>query len=112
MTQVTLTLGADDLGSNHAVASIFAKLDVTLADNIPETGPARSRMKFGLRRKKLIAASSAGVRAVLFGVNVLTRKRPFRSRLAEDTILLVGELLAPLLFCFSDFIHASSVIGI
>jgi hypothetical protein len=47
MAQVAATLAANYLGALHAVAVVLVSLDIALADDVPETGPARARMKFG-----------------------------------------------------------------
>jgi len=65
-------------------------------------------MKLGFRREQLVAASGANVRAIIFGIDILARKRSFCPRFAQDVVLLIGELLAPLLVCFGNFFHASN----
>ena len=108
MAQVATALGTEYLGTNHAVTGILVKLDVALAHNVPETGPARAGMKLGFRREKLVAASGTNIRAVVFGIDILASKRPFCPRFAQDVVLLIGELLAPLLVCLGNFFHASN----
>ena len=108
MAQVATALGTEYLGANHAVTGILVKLDIALAHDVPETGPARAGMKLGFRREQLVAASGTNIRAVVFGIDILAGKRPFCPRFAQDVVLLIGELLAPLLLCFGYFIHSSN----
>ena len=49
VTQVGVTPGTNYLDATHTVTVVIAQLDVALADHIPETGPARSGMEFGVR---------------------------------------------------------------
>ena len=109
MAQMAAALGAIYLGPSHAVTVVVMQLDVALADDVPETGPAGSGMELRFRREQHIATSGANVSAILFGIDVFAGERPFRPRLAQDMILLIGESLPPLLFCFGYFFHATSL---
>jgi len=105
------TTGADYLFADHALAGILANFDISFADNIPKARPAGSGMKLGVRGEQHISAAGAFVCAVVLGFNELSRERPLGSRFPKDLILLIGELLPPLLFCFAYFIHGASVEG-
>ncbi len=111
MAQVAATSGTEHLGALHAQTRVFVELDVALANNVPEARPARSRMKFGVRREQIIFAGGANVGAIVFVVDEFAGKRPFSARLAQDIELLIGELLAPLLVCFGNISHASSLLA-
>ncbi len=105
MAQVATTLGTEYLGADHAITGVLVELDIALAHNVPETGPAGAGMKLGFRREQFVAASGANVRAIIFGIDILAGKRPFCPRFAQDVVLLIGELPAPLLICFGNFFH-------
>ena len=47
MAQMAAATSADDLGALHAVANVLMSLDLSLADDIPEAGPARARVELG-----------------------------------------------------------------
>ena len=91
MAQVTATLGAEYLGALHAVAVVLVYLDITLADDVPEAGPARTGMELGSGREEVVATGGAGVDALLFVIDVLTGKGPLCTRLAQDPVLFLSE---------------------
>lgn len=97
VAQVTATFGADRFDAVHAMTGVCVDLDVAFADDIPEARPTGTGMKFGPGGKQPVPAGSADIGAVVFGVDILARERPFRSRLAQDVILLISELFTPFL---------------
>ena len=52
VSEVSVTPGARYFGPMHAVARVFYHLDILLVDRLKKTGPAGSRLEFGVRCKK------------------------------------------------------------
>jgi hypothetical protein len=50
---------ADDLGPDHPVALVLPQLDVLQVGRLGETGPSSARIKFGIGREELLAATYA-----------------------------------------------------
>src|SRR4051812_12980943 len=97
VTQVGVTDGAPHLGADHAVAAVFQEPYGVRAGGVVERRPAAVRLELGLRAEQLVAAGSAAVNTDPVLLEERAGPRPLRAGLAEDGVLLGGELGAPLL---------------
>ncbi len=61
MAQMASAAGTDYFDPVHEITGIFFKLYPITRKYIIETWPARSRLKFGIRGKKLLPAGSTGI---------------------------------------------------
>ena len=96
MAKVGVTTGAANFGADHAVAAVGVDCDRLGCDTLPETGPSRAGIKFGVRAEKIGAAADTPIGASALVVPIGSRERPFGAPLASDPILLWSEAFAPL----------------
>ena len=88
MAEVTAAVGADDLGSRHAMAAVYVSGDGA-GDAVEVSGPPAARLKFVVRRVEWRIATGAGINALARLVLVkLPSSRGLSSLLPEDTELL------------------------
>ena len=88
MAEVTAAVGADDLGSRHAMAAVHMAGDGA-GDAVKVSGPPAARLKFVVRLVEWRIATGAGINALARVVLVkLPSSRGLRSLLPEDTELL------------------------
>lgn len=112
VAKVSAASGAVDFGTGHSVASI---LDGThrVRQCGEKTRPAAAALVFRIRIKKQLSTSGACEAAGSLFVVQRARARPFRSVLAEYTILFRCELSLPFILCLlnrkSRILHAVSL---
>src|SRR5262245_36559559 len=103
-----VALTAKRLGSAHKEAIVFFSGNIFFRYRRPETRPAGSRIKLGIRAKQLTAAAAATVNALLVIVPILTGKGRLRAFLPRDMKLFVRQLFLPLGIALFDLFHPSS----
>jgi hypothetical protein len=103
VTEVSITLMAQDLGSAHEKTIVALSSDIFRLDGIPKTRPAGSRIKLRLRIKQFISATDALVDPLFLAVVVLSRKSSLRTFLATYLVLFGTQLFFPLLIRLENF---------
>src|SRR5205085_7170382 len=88
VAQVTATPPAQDLGPQHAVATIRTKRQVSDLHRLGEAGPSAVRVELCLGGEKRVAASGTVVGAVAVSVDVLSGERALRGRVSQHLVLL------------------------
>ncbi|SBP89684.1 hypothetical protein THIARS_80208 [Thiomonas delicata] len=96
MAEMGMALGATHLRAQHAVTVVFHGLDGLLPHRLREAGPAAAGIELGGGVEQHRAAAHAAVAAVGVVVPVLAAERGFGGAAARHTVLLGGELGAPL----------------
>jgi hypothetical protein len=96
MPKVASTAGTDYFDPVHEIAIILLKPYFVTGDYIIEAWPPRPRLKFGIRGKKLLSASSTRIDTFFFVIIQITRKGSFCAFLPEDMILFRSEDLFPI----------------
>src|SRR5688572_32778208 len=96
---------AGDFGAPHHEAMVVLGGDVFFRHRRPEARPAGAGVKLGIGAEQLVAAAGAAVHAFVVMVPILAGKSALGALLPADLKLLVGQLLAPLLFGFFYFFH-------
>src|SRR5919112_857152 len=97
VAKVRVAACAAHLGADHPVRAVLDELDGIGRDRLGEARPAGARVVLRPAIKERVAAGGAVVEALFVGVHVLTGERALGRRLAQDSVLLRRELLAPLL---------------
>src|SRR5215510_2600698 len=108
VAQMRVALTAKRLGSAHKEAIVFFSGNIFLRHWRPETRPAGSRIKLGIRAKQLIAATAATVDALLVIIPILPGERGLCAFLSRDVKLFVRQLFLPLGIILFDLFHPSS----
>src|SRR5262245_51702098 len=103
-----VALTAKRLGSAHKEAIVFFSGNIFFRHRRPETRPAGSRIKLGIRAKQLVAAATATVDALLMVIPILPRERGLRAFLSRDMKLFVRQLFFPLGIALFYLFHPSS----
>src|SRR5439155_7411829 len=109
MAQVATALPPHYPRSRHPQSRVGLHLDRLLARGHVERGPAATRVVLRVGDEELGAAAGAAVGAGLERVVVLTCESSLRALLAQHVVLLGSQLGAPLLLCFLDLWHHSTV---
>src|SRR5262245_43641177 len=105
---MSVALAAEHLGSAHKEAIVFFSGNIFFRHWRPETRPAGSRIKLGIRAKQLIAAAAATVDALLVIVPILTGKGRLRALFPGDMKLFVRQLFFPFGIALFYLFHTSS----
>src|SRR5262245_13866383 len=95
MAQVGIAAAAQHLRPHREPAAVLLQRHVALGERLPETGPARSRVKLRPGVEQRLPAADAGIDTVLLRVPVGPGEGPFGALLARDAELLLGQLPAP-----------------
>ncbi len=74
-----------------------------------EARPPCPRVEFLARSKQITLATNALIDAFLLAIVILPRERGFGAFASRYTVLLRGELLAPLFVLFGNFGHCYSL---
>ncbi len=82
--------------SLHSKREIRMEFDVFLEKSVPEAGPTRSRLKFGVGAKERQLARSADVGALGVMVDKAAGKGSFGPSESADFKVLAGELFFPI----------------
>src|SRR5262249_38360770 len=97
VTQVAVTAGTEDLGSDHAVGVVDFRGHVLLGHGPEETRPASAGVELGVRGEQRQATADAGVDALTFVVQQGAAEGTLRALTAGNADLLGRQLLRPLL---------------
>jgi len=90
------TPGTDDFCSPHPVAVVRLCLDVPLLVHVPEARPPSLGVELPVAVEQFRPAASTGEHALVFHIDEVAAEPGLCSGLAEDSVLLVREHLAPL----------------
>src|SRR3989338_10333833 len=102
MSEMRAALLAEHFHALHAVADIGARHDILGSIMLPETRPAGTGIKFGLRVEQCGTAAYTAINSGIMAIPVRTAEGRFGAALAAHLVLLRCEFLAP--FCVS-FVH-------
>ena len=108
MAEVSAAASAHHLGAEHAVAYVRLFLDRILACRREEGRPAATGVVLALREEELRAAAGTAVDAGLEDVVVLAGERRLGALPAQDPVVLVRQLPAPLRLALLDLRHGDS----
>ncbi len=75
--QVSMASRTQDFRADHAMLTISLLCDRFLADGLPEAGPSRPGIVFGLRTEQRLMAADAVIGAMGFVVPISPSKSPF-----------------------------------
>jgi hypothetical protein len=103
MTEVAAALGTGNFDATHAEGAVVMEVDGVFGEGLEETGPAGSGLELGVGFEEGSVAGGAVVEAVGVVIDEGAGEGAFGALLAEDVILLGGELLAPLGIGFGGF---------
>src|SRR5690606_6476936 len=106
VAKMTAAIRTGDFGAHHAVTAVGMCIDRRIWKRLKETRPAGSRIILGLGSKQRRAAARAFEDTLAFERIVFAGERPLRALFAQNTVLLRGQLPAPLLFGLFDFGHS------
>jgi len=90
MPQMCVTVGAQNLGSLHAVTCIGLYLDALILNGIPEARPTRSRLKFFLGMEQVSSAANALEDSIFVSIPVLAGESAFGAAVPGHLVLLRG----------------------
>src|SRR5207237_651174 len=112
MPEVAAAARAQHRWAHHAVARVGLLLHRVLAGRGGEGRPAAAGVVLRVGVEQLRTAAGAPVRPGLEDVVVLSAERRLGPLVAEDPILLGGQLLAPLLLGLLDLCHDINLVGL
>src|ERR1700686_563309 len=104
VSQMGITLRAENLSAAHEKTLIRFSADVFARDRLGKTGPARAGIKLGVGVEERRNAADAGIGTRILAVVVLPRESALGALLARDTVLLRCEQLAPFLVALTDLV--------
>src|ERR1700733_11119954 len=91
VAEMTAATAAVNFGAQHAEGTVFVLADRVL-QRLIEARPAGAAFEFGLRGEQRQVAAGAGENALAMLLQQRARIRPLGAFLAQDGILLRGEL--------------------
>src|ERR1700730_5197064 len=94
VAEMAAAAAAVNFGPQHPKGAVFGLADGVL-ERLIETRTAGAAFEFGLRREQRQVAAGAGEDALAVLFQERARARPLGTLLAEDFILLRGQLRAP-----------------
>src|SRR5438876_4918060 len=109
VAEMAAAVRAHDLGAHHAEGLVPLLIDRLLAGGRVERGPAAAGVVLRVGDEELGATAGTVVCARLEHMVVLARERALRALFAEHVVLLGRQFRPPLLLCFLDLCHRSSV---
>src|ERR1700733_2052284 len=86
---------------------IFRGDNIFGGNRLPETGPARPRIKFGLRRKERCVTANTAIQTWLVQIPIGAGVCHFGIGPAGDVERVCRELLSPLCVAFDNFSRSS-----
>ena len=89
--------GTQDFRADHAILIIGLFGDRFLVDRLPEAGPSRPGIVFGLRTEQRLMAADAVISAMGFVVTISPSKSPFSAFFPSNEELFFAQLFAPLI---------------
>src|SRR5581483_4976483 len=101
VAEMAAAAAAVDLGSEHAEGAILGLADRIL-ERLVEARPASAALEFGVGGEQRQVAAGAGKDALAMLLQKRARPRPLGALLAQDLVLLRGELRAPLVVGLLD----------
>lgn len=104
VSQVGITLGAENLGTAHKKALVRFGADVLALHRLGEARPARAGIKLGVGIEEGGTAADTGVGAWILAVVILAGESALGAFLTRNTVLLWRELLAPFLVGLTDLV--------
>src|SRR3984893_16371218 len=95
VTEMAAAAAAVDFGPQHPKGAVFGLAD-GVVERLIKTRPAGAALEFRLRGEQRQVAAGAGEDALAMLLEQRARPRALGALLAQDLILLRGELCAPL----------------
>src|SRR5438477_1507923 len=92
MALVTAAAGADDLGSDHTVAGVADRLQMSLGERLGEARPTGAALELGAAMEQRQPAQATGEHARPLFVEEYAAERRLGAMLEQDALLLIAEV--------------------
>ncbi len=112
MAEMRTAFAADNLLARHAVARVRYRLHSIACQRQPEARPSGPRIEFVVRTEQMSVAAHAAIGSIGLVINKLACKRPLRSLLLRDPVLLVAKLVPEIVVRGLCVTHISTCINV
>src|SRR3954467_9536330 len=112
MAEMAAALGAQHLGTDHAVADVPLLVDMALDGGLGEAGPAAAGIELRVGLEQHIAAAGAGIGAGAVVLLIFAGEGTLGRLLAQHCVLHRRQLAAPLLFALDDLVVRGFRLGV